>query len=595
MSSRSWLGRARALCFALAPVVAVVPAAAQRPVPAQRGGAPGPETPQLVVSTLASSDPSIGAAVTDAIRRRIQSEHNATELYVVPALTIERALKESGFNPDSALGAADRMALTKIVRGDYALDGDVERSDGGVRTSIRLLSQNGAQVVAEPLAPIMGADAGDIAKQVDRAVSEAVRALAFNHECRKALVTGDYAKARAAAEQGLHIKPASPALELCVLSTLTATKAAPDSIIAVASAVTAADSANLVAWAGLADAFAEKGDSAHALEALLAVHRLEPANVAAVTVLVDRLVGAGQSERASALLDSAVNDKPSNVELLRKRWLLHLRLGQFDRALTSGAALVAADSSSANEDYFARQLGAANSAHDSVATRRLASEAVARFPKNVDFLLILARDAVNSSSPREGLPFADRVLALEAGNTAAWQLAIGAYARLGATDSAIATAHRALAAGVARDVVSGSLVGVLAPALAAAQKSNARIDWQTVLRQSMAVDSVAPSARSAFYVGVSAFQIATDDIQSLAAAVKSPPTTRAGRQSACTSASSIEDLVRTAAIALPRGGSVDPAVATRIVGALPGYSEYVNSVKQASCRRDDEGPGGEGP
>jgi hypothetical protein len=37
---------------------------------------------------------------------------------------------------------------------------------------------------------------------------------------------------------------------------------------------------------------------------------------------------------------------------------------------------------------------------------------------------------------------------------------------------------------------------------------------------------------------------------------------------------------------MPRGGSVDPATATQILGALPGYSEFLTSVKQVSCRRD---------
>jgi hypothetical protein len=54
----------------------------------------------------------------------------------------------------------------------------------------------------------------------------------------------------------------------------------------------------------------------------------------------------------------------------------------------------------------------------------------------------------------------------------------------------------------------------------------------------------------------------------------------------CTSATRVEDLVGTATIALSKGGSVDPAVATQILGGLPSLSEFVNSVKQVSCKRD---------
>ena len=213
-------------------LIALLPAhalAAQRPAPAQRGGLPKPDTPQLVVSALASSDMTIGAAAADAIRRRIQSEHTATDLYVVPGKDIETALKNSGFNPDSSLGRTDLMALAHQVRGDYALDGSVERTPEGVRTSIRLLTQTGSQIVAEPLVAIVGSDMGDVAKKVDRAVSEAIRALSFNHDCRRLALVGDYKQAMTAAQRGLELSPTSTALNLCALSILTATHASPDS------------------------------------------------------------------------------------------------------------------------------------------------------------------------------------------------------------------------------------------------------------------------------------------------------------------------------------------------------------------------------
>jgi tetratricopeptide (TPR) repeat protein len=521
------------------------PLAAQRPTPPQRGGAPGADTPQLVVSVLASSDPSVGVAAADAIRRRMQSEHNATDLYLTPRPTIDQTLERSGFNPDSTLGESDLMALTKQVRGDYALAGTVERTTNGLRTSVRLLTQTGSLVVAEPLATIVGSDVGDIAKQVDRAVSEVIHALAFHHDCRKALLMGDYGQAMTAARHGLQLRPTSVALNLCVLSIFRATQTAPaDSIIAVASAITAVDSTNAVAWATLADAYTQKGDSARSLGATLALHRLDAANVTVTLGLVDRLVGAGQPQPALAVLDSALRIEPANADLLGKRWLLHLRLGQYARALASGAALIAVDSAAATSDYYERQLAVAKAAHDSVATHRLAIEATGRFPTNVSFLLIRARDAVDQGAPRDGLAFAQRVLTIEPANGFAWQIAITAYARLDRTDSAVAVARRALTAGVPQDAVSGSLIAVVAPALDTAQRSHQRADWERVLHAAQAVDSVASSPRSQFYVGVAAFQIAADEIQSLADFAKLRTPTRAQRQTACASATELEDLVR---------------------------------------------------
>jgi tetratricopeptide (TPR) repeat protein len=576
----------RRALYALIAAVAAHPLAAQRPVPAQRGGAPGPDTPQLVVGVLASSDPSVGVAAADAIRQRIQSEHTTTDLYVVPRARMEQTLRPSGYNPDSALGKTDLMALAKQVHGDYALDGTVERTPQGVRTSVRLLTQAGPQIVAEPLVAIIGKDLGDIAKQVDRAVSEALRALAFYNDCRRAQLTGDYRQAMAAAQQGLRLKPTSAVLNLCALSVLNATHAPPDSIIGVASAITALDPSNVVAWANLADAYDQKGDSAHALAATRTLHQLEPTNVTVTLGLVDHLVAAGLSESALAVIDTAGSSSPPIAELLRKKWLLQRRLGRYAEALVSGAALVAADSAAATADFYERQLAAANAAHDSVSSHRIALDASVRYPKDVTFLLVLARDAVDNGAPRDALGLVDRVLAIEPANTAAWQLAIAARANAKEADSALATARRALSAGVSANAVGGSLLAIVGPALVQAQTSQARADWETVLRSASAVDSVVSSPRSQFYTGVAAYQIATDEVRVLSDRVKPRSLTRAQRQTACESAARLEDLVGVANIAMPKGGSVDPDVAAKILAALPGYSDFATSVKQASCRRD---------
>jgi hypothetical protein len=53
---------------------------------------------------------------------------------------------------------------------------------------------------------------------------------------------------------------------------------------------------------------------------------------------------------------------------------------------------------------------------------------------------------------------------------------------------------------------------------------------------------------------------------------------------ACGSVTRVEELVRVVTIAMPKGGSVDPATAGKILGALPGYSEFLNSMKKANCR-----------
>ena len=560
------------------------PLAAQRPAPEQRGGQPRPETPQLVVGVLASTDPTLGVAAADAIRRRIQDQHTATDLYVVPKPKIEQTLRSSGYNPDSALPPSDLVALTKQVRGDYALSGTIERTKSGVRTLIRLLTETGKQIVSEPLPPMVGADFGDVAKQVDKAVAEAIRVLGFYHDCTRALFIKDYKQALAAAQQGLKLRPDSPALNVCVLSTLQGMHASPDSIIAVALVVAAADSESVVAWASLGAAYEAKGDSLRAVDATLPLHRLDPSNVEITLLLVDRLVRAGRDSSALAVVDTALRDAPANVDLMRKQWQLHLRLGDYAHALVSGAALIAADTSAATSEYYDRQLRAATAVRDTVALHRIATEGAGRFPRNTRALQVLAREAIDHGDARAGLSFAERILTAEPANEAGWQLAIAAHVRLNSRDSAYVVARRALAAGITKEVVGSSLLAIVAPALVEAQADPSRPKWEAVLSLAKAVDSIAPTQRSTFYVGVAAFQVATDEIQSLADMAKRQSPTRAQRQAACASTSRLEDLIGTVSVAIPRSGKEDPATAAKILGAMPNYSEFVASMKQRSCR-----------
>jgi tetratricopeptide (TPR) repeat protein len=560
------------------------PLGAQRPAPEQRGGQPRPDTPQLVVGVLASADPTLGVAAADAIRRRIQDQHTATDLYVVPKPKLEQTLRSSGYNPDSALPPSDLVALTKQVRGDYALAGTIERTKSGVRTLIRLLTLTGKEIVSEPLPPVVGSDFGDVAKQVDRAVADALRALGFYHECARALFVRDYKQALAAAQQGLKLRPESAALNLCVLSVLHDTHASPDSIIAVASVVAAADSESVIAWANLGDAYEQKGDSVRAVDATETLHRLDPSNIGVILLLADRRVRVGRAASALALVDTALRDASTNPDLLRKRWQLHLLLAQYEQALASGAALIAADSSAATTEFYDRQLRAANAAHDSAAQHRLASDAAMRFPRNLTYLLVVARDAIDRGDSREALSFARRMLDVEPANAGAWQLVIAAHTRLNSPDSAFASAQHALAAGVSKESVGSSLLALVSPTLADAQTAPSRAKWEAVFSLAQRIDSVAPTQRSAFYVGVSAFQVATDEIQSLAEMAKRRSPTHAQRQAACASATLLDDLTRTVSIAMTKGGRENPETAAKILTAIPGYSEFTTSMKRGNCR-----------
>ena len=228
-----------------------------------------------------------------------------------------RRFGASGYNPDSALAPADLVALGKQVRSDYALAGAVERTPTGVRSNLRLLTQTGKEIVTEPLAPMVGSDFGDIAKQVDRAVSEAIRALLFYQECTNALRVGDYGKAIAFAQQGLQLRPTSAALKLRAVDTeRDEGRGGFDNSGRVADH--SGRLASTLACENFANAFQQKGDS------VARAHRYERASPPRpegqnYTWLIDRLINRVRlSPRSPCSIPRSV-PRRTKRDLLRRR------------------------------------------------------------------------------------------------------------------------------------------------------------------------------------------------------------------------------------------------------------------------------------
>jgi tetratricopeptide (TPR) repeat protein len=575
---------ALALLAGVSVVVSVSPLCAQRrPQPAQQGGAPNPDTPHLVVAVLASADRKLAGDVADEIRRRIQSEHSAKELYVTPRANIDNTLKASGYSTDSVLSSLDLMVLSKQVHGDYALDGAVTHRGATVHAELRLVLQTGSQIVAQPLPPVDGKDIGDVAQQVERAVAEAMKAMPAYQQCTNDLRAQKFDAAIVDARKGLVAYPNSLPNRLCILSAYSARKASPDSIIAIATAIAAADPTCMIAWANLAQAYGQRHDTANALRASVAMYRLDPTNTAVLIAMIDQMVTAGQATEALTILDSAVVAKPMDVDLLRKRWTVQLYTHQYRNALESGETLVKTDTAAATVEYYQRQLGAAQADSNAAAVRGLATTAAARFPKELSFQLLAARSAFNAGQHAEALAAARRAQALDPRSTAAWQIAVAVQNQLNQPDSAISSARQAIAAGVPKDTIGASLLAIAGPALTKAQATKARADWEAALEASETVDAVAPSVQSAFYVGVSAFQIATDVLQDVQRLATGSPK-KADQQRACAGAKQAEDLLAKTSIAMPKGGAVDKTTAGQILAAVPQLSEFVTSVKKAYCK-----------
>ena len=554
--------------------------------PAQRGGQPLPETPYILVTAFHAPTKQLAVEAADELRSRLQSEHSARELFVVTKATVEATLRSSGYPVDSALGVGDLMELAKALRAEYVIDGTATKAGSGnaVRFSTHVLIKTGGQTLTQPLPSADGKDVGDAAKITEHAITDALKQMPAYRDCLAALRAGKNDVAVVEARKGVVAYSNAAFARVCLLNGYVSAKTAPpDSIIAVGNQILAVDSTSMLALINIADALDAKGEKEKATDTYARIHDLDPSNQAVIRILIDRW-GQSAPAKALALVGGVLKENPGDVEMVRTKRLLQLRLGRFKDAIATGEELIKLDTASATVDFYQRQIGAAQSDSNAAKVVELAGKASRRFPENASFALVVVQAQYKAGQLPPALETARRTATANPKNLDAWRFILAILSDLHQPDSALAAGQQAIAAGVPKDSVGAILLArVAGPALAAAQASKTRADWQAMLKASQAVDAITSSPQTNFYIGVSAFQVATDivtnDLQTLVKSKK-----KEDQAQACTLAKQTEDLLATTSISMPRGGSVNPAAAAQVLGAIGGYSEFVTAVKKSSCK-----------
>jgi tetratricopeptide (TPR) repeat protein len=551
--------------------------------PPQRGGPPGPDTPQILVSVLQTNERGLGVQAADEIRRRIQSEHSAKELYAVTKTAINNTLEASGYRPDSALNSSDLMELAKQVHGDFVLDGKINKTASGVHLESRILTRTGQQTLAQPLTPIDGKDAGDVAKQVERQISDALKSMPAYKACANDLRAQKYDQAIVDARKGIAAYPNSTLNRLCILSAYSYQKASPDSIIAIADQILAQDPTSMIALSNAADAYSTKGDKEKAVEYNIRIWRADPSNQAVIESIITSLVNSGAPEKALPIIDTLLAQNPGDARMLETKWKLQLATADkgaqtmWKQAIATGDELIKADTAKATLDFYQRQIGAAQKDSDATKVQELAARAAQKFPKDVSLQLLLAQGYLKSGQLQQALAAARHAQENDPKDSRPWLFAIAVQNQMSQSDSAIVTAQNAIAAGISKDTIGGSLLATAGPALKKAQETKAREDWEAALKAAQTVDAIAPSPQSKFYVGVSAFSIGADALTNVQKMYKDPKQ----RVQACAEIKVAEDNFATAQVAMPAGGKVDPGTAGQIMQGINTYGQYIPQFKAA--------------
>ena len=353
----------------------------------------------------------------------------------------------------------------------------------------------GQKRLAQPLPPADGKDAGDAAKMVEKSITDALKGMKPYKDCINDLRANKFDEAEKNARLGIAAYGNSVLSRICLLQAQTGLKAPPDSIIATANAILAVDPTSVVTLANLVDAYKAKGDKDKAVEVNLRIWRLDPTNQSIAQSIVTDLAQSGAPDKALQILDTLLKENPSDPPMVKQKWLLQLKAGQFKNALTTGEELMKVDTAAANLDFYNRQIGAAQSDSNAAKVQEWASKAAQKFPTDASFPTLLAQSYRKSGQLQQALASARRAAQIDPKNSNAWLFAVVTANDLNMPDSAIAFAQQAVAAGADKASLGQALLAVVNPAVKKATDSKDRGDWEAALKIAQTVDA-ARSERS---------------------------------------------------------------------------------------------------
>ena len=559
--------------------IAITAVSAPRIVRAQaaRGQQPGADTPRILIATChtpTAATSTLGVDVADALRNRVQQENSVRQLYVLSRNDINNYLTSSGYKADSALSVSDLKELAKLMRADEILDCTGAKTPSGVRVDSRLLLARDVSL-AQPLPTADGRDAGDVAKKIEHELTDARKALPEYHRCENALRDQKYADAAAAARAGIAKDPHSTLSQLCLMSAYQYGKSGPDSVLRVAEEVMKQDSTNALAMRDAVDAYTAKGDTAHAVQTMVRLARVDPT---VRQTLLGMLGAMNKPELALPIADEMLQDNPGDPQLLRMRFLLLASKKDYKKALAAGEDWMKADTAAATADLYTRLIAIASADSQPQVASQYAARAVQKFNTNADLYMLYAQTLRKSGQLQQSLDVAKRAVELNPKVENGIQFVLVTYGDLKQGDSAMAWARKAVASGADKSTVSASLLPIVGVALKAAQDTVGKDDaakraaWTNVYQISTAIDSIAPSPQLKLYSGIASFYVGLNALQGL------------NKSRSCADAQLADDMWSASQIALPQGAAVDKNTAATLMGAIQQYYPNIAPAKKALCK-----------
>ena len=537
----------------------------------RRPVAPPPDAPRFPVLPFKAADKKVGVQAADAVRARLTSAYRIRDMYVIPRADVEAILKGSGFPEDEAPDPITARLLAAQLRGDEYLEGSLTRTAAGYRLDTRMVLTRDNTMV-QPLPPAEGAKVEDAARAVVASIQEARKQLDDVRACENAMRENNVAAAVTAARTAIAEYPQATLARVCMARVLTSQKAPPDSIIPVLEAVLAVDSTSRPALEQLGLAYKAANQVDKSVQTWGRLIRYYPNDGKLVSDVVNEIAASGRPEIAKPIIEQAVEQNPGDPALTRLLFLIQLASKDWKGSVKTGEDLVRVDTASADTTFFLRLAVAYDSDSQPQKAAETLARGVAKFPNNAALWSTYAQMLRNSGQLQQSLTAIDRAISIDPKVEHGWFRRAQTLVELGQTDSAFASAKRAVAAGEDKALVGQLMLVEANKKFRAARASQQRADYQEAVRLLSQADSIAPNETISFLLGASAFSVGDQAAR------------ENQKAKSCELAQLAEDSFTTAMIHLPKGARVQQEASMQLLNAIPQYTRAVEGQKKNFCK-----------
>ena len=546
---------------ALALLVAPLAASAQR--------RPPEPTPRVMVATFASADKDLGLQAAEAIRARITRDADARKLIVIPKADINNTLTASGYSTTESLADNDARALAVLLRADEYVVGTVTKTPAGVRVEPRLVLARDQQL-QQPLPAAEAANVGQAAAAISRSYQQAREQLANEKTCYTLFRENKHAEAVLVARSALN-KYANGTIAMTCLANAYQGLNQADSVLAVAERITAIDPRNIPALRFQAEIYQTRNNTPKALEALTRLMAADPSNDRLREQVIASLVTSGQAKMAVPVVEEALRMNPGDPKTLNMAWRVYLAAAETEKAITTGDALIKADTAAADTAYFIRTSAAAVGT-DATRGAAIAAQGISKFPGNASLHIVHANALSKAGQNAQALTAVNRALTINPrvdGGYAQKALILGA---MNMPDSVLATIRMAAAGGGDKKTLAQVALKTGSDSYKAGNASKNRTDLQRAVQFLLLSDQLDGSADAKFLAGASAFLVGQSAVN------------EAQETKSCTLARLAKDSFATAQENVPAGLTSYADAAKQLLTAIPQFTPAVDDQIRRFCR-----------